>query len=341
MIKIKILNQKKGRNEPTFRPLSFVKDLLHDYSIDITESDDYDFLFIGMEDFIDKKRSLEESIEWGLENLSKIAGDYFLFDGSDSHSLMGAYEVFEKSNAIYLFKQQLHRDKNKYKIPKAFNKWFFGDGSDLDLSYDISDDTWKRIKLTNWNFLSHVPSHKNFIDVNKNKSIDLCAIFSSEMDENKDHGVRNDIMYKNHREKINREVKKLEKEFNVVTGRRDFQEYMKILYDSKLYISPFGMGEIRQGDGEAMQVGTVVVKEDMSSYDFGANTWRENETYIPFDYDCSNLADQVRMALDNYKKYEQLIFNMREKYLKEYDNNKLCLHWYNIFNNLDTVVEAE
>ena len=109
MIKVKILNSTKGRNEPTFRPLLFIKDMLKDYSIDITDSDDYDFLFVGMDDFIDKKKSLEESTEWGLENLSKITGDYFLFDGSDSTSLMGAYEVFEKSNAVYLFKKSTIR----------------------------------------------------------------------------------------------------------------------------------------------------------------------------------------------------------------------------------------
>ena len=55
MIKIKILNPFQGRNEPSFRPLFFVKDMLRDYSIDITESNDYDYLFVGMHDFIDKK----------------------------------------------------------------------------------------------------------------------------------------------------------------------------------------------------------------------------------------------------------------------------------------------
>ena len=29
--------------------------------------------------------------------------------------------------------------------------------------------------------------------------------------------------------------------------------------------------------------------------------------------------------------------DMRDTYLKEYDPNKLCLHWYNIFKNLSDV----
>ena len=89
MIKIKILNQDSSsalgnlcdRNRDYFHKFLMVKDRLRDYHIDITDSNDYDYLFIGMSDFINKKIPLEESIDRGLENLSKITGDYFLFDG--------------------------------------------------------------------------------------------------------------------------------------------------------------------------------------------------------------------------------------------------------------------
>ena len=166
MIKIKIYNPFVDRNEPTFRPLFFAKDLLRDYSIDITESNDFDYMFIGMDDFINKKVSLKDSIEWGLSNVDKISnsGDCFLFDGSDSHSLMGAIEVFKDSNAIHLFKNQLHKNKDDYKISKSFNKWFFDTNNRLDLSYDISDKMWNKIKLTGWNMMANVPSHKEYLN---------------------------------------------------------------------------------------------------------------------------------------------------------------------------------
>ena len=67
MIKIKVLNPFKDRNEPTFRPLTFIRDMLYyDYSIELTTDDDFDFMFIGMSDFFDKDKSLKESTEWGL-----------------------------------------------------------------------------------------------------------------------------------------------------------------------------------------------------------------------------------------------------------------------------------
>ena len=338
MIKVKIQNATKGRNEPTFRPLLFIKDQLRDYSIDITNSNDYDYLFIGMHDFINKKISLEESINTGLANLSKITGDYFLFDGSDSHSLMGAYEVLKQSNAIYLFKNQLHKDKEMYKIPKAFGKWYFGDESGLELSYNIPNKDWNRIKLTGWNMMSNVPSHKNYQPINLNKSIDICAIFGSGGDISYDHEVRNDIMYKEHREKIFQELKKLKQKYNIVSGRMDWQNYMKTLYNSKICISPFGMGEIRQGDGECVQMGTLICKENMSMFNFGSNVWEEEKTYIPFEYDCSNLVNQLDKVLSNYNSYENIINNMRIKYFEEYKPEKLCKRWYDIFSNIDDIV---
>ena len=62
MIKVKILNPTIGRNEPTFRPFWFIKDKLRDYSIELTDQMIMITLFVGMHDFINKKHSLEESI---------------------------------------------------------------------------------------------------------------------------------------------------------------------------------------------------------------------------------------------------------------------------------------
>ena len=69
MIKVKILNAQEGRNEPTFRPLLMVADMLREYSIDLTHSNSYDYLFIGMNDFIDKSQPLQKSI---VKSISRI-----------------------------------------------------------------------------------------------------------------------------------------------------------------------------------------------------------------------------------------------------------------------------
>ena len=172
MIKIKLTNWSKGRNEPTFRPLLINQNLFSQVGIEFVEVGSYDFEFIGMDDFLNKKLSLEDSINYGLECISKKGGDYFMFDGSDSTSIMGAYEIFKESNAIHLFKSA-KTSIEQYKQPTAFNKWFFGTGSDLDLSYDIPQDVYNNIKLNGWNFGHYNPHFLNFVEGYKDRNIDL------------------------------------------------------------------------------------------------------------------------------------------------------------------------
>ena len=335
MIKVKILNPTKDRNEPTFRPLLFVKDMLRDYSIDITDSDDYDFLFVGMADFIDKKISLEKSVEWGLENISKITGDYFLFDGSDSTSLMGAYEVFEQSNATYLFKNQL-LSREEHKKPTTFNKWFFGSGSDLDLGYNIPKDKWDRIKLSGYNLGYLLPQYRNFQPINKKKDIDVCAIYQANHNYSEDHKVRNDIHYTNHRKGA---WDTLDSQFlDIRKDKLPYQEYINVLYNSKVAISPFGMGELCFRDFECMQFGTIIIKPSMKKINTLPNIYLDNTTYLSVNYDWSDLNEKVDYVLSNFRQLNQEINeNLRDMFSKEYTYENLCLHYYNLFSNLDTI----
>ena len=128
MIKVRLSD---NQNMKCFSGLIIAKDLLKDYSIDITDSNDYDYEFIDATQFLRLDLPLEDSIEWGLDNLSKKSGDYFLFHGGDSTSIMGVYEVFVQSEAKYLFKKQLLSQKD-YKDKTTLNKWFFGSGTKLN-----------------------------------------------------------------------------------------------------------------------------------------------------------------------------------------------------------------
>ena len=55
MIKVKVINPTIDRNEPTFRIFMACREHFKNYGIEITESDDFDVMFIGMHDFINKK----------------------------------------------------------------------------------------------------------------------------------------------------------------------------------------------------------------------------------------------------------------------------------------------
>jgi hypothetical protein len=336
MIKVKILNPTTGRNEPTFRPFWFIADKLREYSIDITNSEDYDYLFVGMHDFIDKKRTLQESIEYGVESISKISGDYFLFEGTDSTSLMGGYEVFNQSNAIFLFKNQILPTRYHYKTPYAHNKWFWGSGSDLDLSYDISENQWSRIKLTGWNIGQLVPNYKQFVDINKNKSLDICAIFKGTHDYNEDHKSQNNQFYETHRSKLWNQLDGLKEKYSMICDKLPKEEYLKNLHNAKISFSPFGMGEICFRDFECMQFGTILIKPNQDLVHTIPNIYEDGKTYIGCKYDWSDLEEKIDYVMTNFKELNDHInFEIRKQFIEGYDYDRLCMHWYNIFKNLN------
>ena len=104
MIKIKLLEPTIHRNETTFRPFMLASNELYEIGIQFTKSDDYDYAWVGQASIIDKKKSLQESIDKGLEFISKIDGDYMIIDGQDSTSLIGTIDVFRESKAKLFLK---------------------------------------------------------------------------------------------------------------------------------------------------------------------------------------------------------------------------------------------
>ena len=75
MIKIKLCELEIHRNETTFRPFLMAQNTFKDVGIEFTSSDDYDYAFVGQASIIDKKKPLRQSIDEGLEFLSKIINE--------------------------------------------------------------------------------------------------------------------------------------------------------------------------------------------------------------------------------------------------------------------------
>ena len=328
MIKIKLRNWNKGRNNHTFRPLLIYAQHFNEIGVQFVEDGSYDFEFIGMMDFLNKDIPLQESIDYGIENLPKVTGDHFLFDGSDSTSLMAAYEVFEKSNANYLFKTA-KTTQEQYATPSAFNKWFFGNGSDLDLAYNIPDDMYDRIKLTGWNFGYYDPNYLNFDDSNLERDIDVCAIYQGFHKDCSDHDVRNDGMYTDHRTGA---WKKLEASSGIYyeKDRRPFPEFVNAMQRSKCTLSPYGMGELCFRDFEIIQYGSVMIKPDMSKIITHPDVYFPYETYIPCKLDWSDLIEKIEWVKDNPKQCKEITENAKKILKKSYTIEKLLVYWYNM-----------
>jgi len=328
MVKIKIHNPKEDRNEPTFRVMLAVQHYFREIGIDFTSSNDYDFLFIGMNDFINKKWSIEESIDWGSENVERLGenGDYFLFDGSDSTSIMGGVEVMRNTNPIYYIKNQF-LDFDLYNKPCSFGRWFWGEG-DNNQSYDLTEEDRSKMKLSGWN-LGHLQGHLFEKDIPRvsSKSIDVCAIFQAEHRENYEHTFRNDIPYTEHRKGV---WNTLDKKFNSITDKLPYQEYIDKLRNSKVAISPFGMGEICFRDFEVMALKSILIKPDMKIVNTKPNIYIDGETYYSVKYDWSNLNEVIESVLD--KNIDSV-----QKYRELYDTKHYILHYYELLKNLNGV----
>lgn len=83
-------------------------------------------------------------------------------------------------------------------------------------------------------------------------------------------------------------------------------KFMQELERSKLCFSPFGYGEVCWRDFEAIAMGAVLVKPDMSHLDCDPDIYRPFETYIPVRWDFSDLEEQVRAALADPPKMRRM-----------------------------------
>lgn len=337
MIKVKLTD---SSNMKCFSGLIHTKDLLRDYSIDITDSDDYDYEFVHADEFVNLSLPLQESIDRGIDNLSKKSGDYFLFHGGDSTSIMGAYEVFIESEAKFLFKKQL-LSQDDYKNKTTINKWFFGNGSDLDKGYDISDDVYDRMKLTGYNVAHNWPHLQQMQVGNVDRDVDVCAIYQGILDNgNMDHELRTDVLYTKHRKTAWDILDNLNDKYNVVKGQSTPQQFVEVMKRSKIGLSPFGMGELCYRDLELIQWGCLLVKPDMSKVITEPDFFKPMETYVPVKADWSDLNETIEKVLANFKDYQYIIDNARNKVVEMYSYQNVCMYWYNFFANMSGVENA-
>ena len=337
MIKVKLTD---SSNMKCFSGLIHTKDLLRDYSIDITDSDDYDYEFVHADEFVNLSLPLQESIDRGIDNLSKKSGDYFLFHGGDSTSIMGAYEVFIESEAKFLFKKQL-LSQDDYKNKTTINKWFFGNDSDLDKGYDISDDVYDRMKLTGYNVAHNWPHLQQMQVGNINRDVDVCAIYQGILDNgNMDHELRTDVLYTKHRKTAWDILDNLNDKYNVVKGQSTPQQFVEVMKRSRVGLSPFGMGELCYRDLELIQWGCLLVKPDMSKVLTEPDFFKPMETYVPVKTDWSDLNETIEKVLANFKDYQYIIDNARNKVVEMYSYQNVCMYWYNFFANMSGVENA-
>lgn len=340
MIKIKLYELEKHRNECAFRPYVAAQNVLRDIGIEFTTGDSYDFAWIAQASFLNKKVSLEQSIDDGLEFLSKISGDYMLLDGQDSASLLGSYEVFKQSNALLLLKNSLYADRSLYKQGLVLGRYYWGPG---DYKLDDFDEYSDRIVLsgTNWLSTHWAGIQPRWHNYRREKTYDVSAMFQYPSPEIYEHGQLQSIHYDNFRK---RGIDVIEGMDNInvaklINGERvSIEEYYNRMFNSKIIFAPYGFGEMAPRDMEAMMFGNILIKPDMSHIETIPNIYIAGQTYISCKHDFSDLQEKIESVLGNYNYYSHIVENAKNRILGTMEHEKLAIYLHTLFSNLDSII---
>ena len=87
-----------------------------------------------------------------------------------------------------------------------------------------------------------------------------------------------------------------------------------------------------------MLTGTILIRPDQSNVVTSPNIFVEGKTYIGCKLDWSDLEEKIENTLDNFNELnDKFTYNIRNKFNKEYTLENFCMHYYNIFSNLQSI----
>ena len=344
MLRIRLVDSDKGRNRATYRGFLMYKRLFNDVGIDFIIAgdrvDSWDISILGDECFINRRaKSLQESIDYGLERLHEIDGRYMLYDGSDSPSILGSYEVFENSNAERLIKNQMYA-KDVYSIPSPLGKewWNMYAGREDKISHDVK--RYDDIVLSGYNLGYYHPHYLQFANHEVKKEHDVFAVYQADHKENYDFGIRNDLYYSRHRKRSLDELDRLDGTYNVVSNRLLPEDYVIELMKSKCVVSPFGMGEICFRDFETWNMGCILIKPFMDNVITYPNPYIDRETYFACNNNWDDLNEIIDVVLSlNNNDVKDINSHVRKTIIDMYSPQNFVTHFYNILANLNGVTK--
>jgi hypothetical protein len=102
-----------------------------------------------------------------------------------------------------------------------------------------------------------------------------------------------------------------------LTGGVAQRRFNREINDSKITLSPFGWGEVCLRDFEAVLSGSLLLKPDMSHLETWPDIFIPYETYVPFDWDCTDLVEKSNYYLQNEKERMRIIRNAFDAYVSQ------------------------
>ncbi len=111
-------------------------------------------------------------------------------------------------------------------------------------------------------------------------------------------------------------------------------KYIKEIKNSKLVISPFGWGEFSLRDFETFIEGGILLKPNMEHLETYPNFYIPNQTFIPFNWDFSDLIEKLENTLENYSEKINIAEIAQKKYLYYLNSTEAKHEFCNRFHNI-------
>lgn len=100
------------------------------------------------------------------------------------------------------------------------------------------------------------------------------------------------------------------------TDKLSRPQYFKEMGNSRICVSPFGLGEITLKDFECFLTGTLLLKPDMSHMDTWPDLFEDNKTCLFHDWDLDNVQERIDWALSHEKERIEIARNGQNRYLE-------------------------
>jgi hypothetical protein len=227
----------------------------------IFEGNRFDMVWVGQASYSIKSKDVFGSTKHGVNKLKRlcpVGTDYVLFDGQDSASLIGTYDVFSQveHRPLKFFKNSLYKDLSHYTRKSPHGRIYWDRDANIDWSVD-NPKYLENVELSSTNWLSTVTPNW-FKYKGATKDIDVFAMFACGTKENFEFNNRTDFYYDHHRQRCLNWLNMLPNDIKVAKltdgVKVPIEEYYSLMSRSKIVIAPFGYGEMAPRDIEAASV---------------------------------------------------------------------------------------
>ena len=280
-----------------------------------------------------------------LEKMKKRAGKVFYFDNADSTSAYGQFRYLpyvDKYLKPWLLKNKKLYQRKFYR-DRIFTDYYHSrhkvnDKKDSPFRVLPDDKDLDKIQLA-WNACYTDYGMAGNLRRKVSKYISLPLFYSSrftkpQKDRPIDINMRFNAQYKTNTIGCQRQmVKEVGERMRVPSGKVSRQQYYRELRKSKVAVSPFGYGEVCFRDFEIIISGAALIKPDMSHMETWPDLYIPEETYLPFNWDCTDLEEVLDRTLsnDDSRAIAQQAQSVYRKFLfKKEGREEFCEHFNEI-----------